>query len=294
VAVAPTIAEAAGILATAAMAVAQVEAERDDLRALVAELEARPSGVARLWADDFLGDWQRRWGVGSAPMLSRMAVQPDGSVKLACPPNTSQIMGWHAAPIPMGDHVRLAYTKTVPAGFWANPGQGGMKDPGLAGGLLRPLSSNVGSGGKRWNADVEVDAAHLEDADTFSFRVIESDSRNAHAYIYAQSPTGGASAKSYWGATIASNGKARPHDGDTRFELEVAMNTPGRPDGLASLSVDGTEVVHREDICWRSAKRPTLRVSQIFGAFMFGGGDADGPDVATWVRFSDFELEVFG
>jgi hypothetical protein len=294
VAVAPTIAEAAGILATAATAVAQVEAERDDLRALVAELQARPAGITRLWADDFLGDWRSRWGVGSAPMLSRMAVQPDGSVKLACPPNTSQIMGWHAAPIPMGDHVRLAYTKTVPAGFWANPGQGGMKSPGLAGSVQRPVSNRVGAGGQRWNADVEVDRAHLADADTCSFRVIESDSRQAHAYVYAQSPVGDPSAKSYWGQELVSNGRARPHDGDTRYELEWAMNTPGRPDGLAALSVDGTEVVHREDICWRSAKRPTLRVSQIFGAFMFGGGDADGPDVATWVSFKDFELEVLG
>lgn len=270
--------------------VAQRDAAIDELAATLATASSEP------WEDDFTGDWKTRWGVGAAPNLKNMLVQADGSLKVTCPAKTAQVMGWHAQPsVAWGDHMRGGYTWRIPAGWrWKNSaGKGGGKLPGWGANRRYPVHSQVGTGGDRWNGLTAVDRAHLHLTDSASLRLIWSASGLLHAYIYAQAPVGPINdSVSYYGATLVGNGAAKPHEGNNVIAWETAMNTPGHADGAVVLTLDGVELVNRDDITWRSTTQPLVHPTQLLGTFQFGGGDAEAPDTATTVGLDEFWLEA--
>jgi hypothetical protein len=68
----------------------------------------------------------------------------------------------------------------------------------------------------------------------------------------------------------------------------VVLNTPGRNNGLVSVSVNGTEC-HYERMTWRST--PEVVVSSVFFSTFYGGSKPDFACPAdTCIRFKEFHV----
>lgn len=269
---------------------ARAQALEDELTVTLAtlvELKA-DQGSAERWADDFAGDWRTRWNVGSANGQDHAEPTPDG-LKVNIPKGALGVMGFHASPFGPAQHVILRAQVTFGSTFrFLNGG----KLFGLGASLSWPNGPRICAGGKRWNDTVEVTKSNLGDADSCSVKILHERDGRASLYLYAVSPVGPSSTRSYYGKTIPGTTAAKfDLTATNTLELEVAMNTPGVADGIASLRLNDVQVARSTSVQWRSAKRPHLSWSQILGNFQFGGGSADAATADMEIVYSGFSVE---
>jgi hypothetical protein len=73
------------------------------------------------------------------------------------------------------------------------------------------------------------------------------------------------------------------------LEQEVALNAPGRADGVARVWLDGRDVFAIDTLTFRTV--PTLHIEGVFFSTFFGGHDASwAPPADTHVDFADFAV----
>lgn len=186
---------------------------------------------------------------------------------------------------------------------WTNSGGGGGgKLPGLAGKLTGGstadnLDTKVGSGGRRWNGSNEVYRSNLADADGFSARLLWLKDGGLASYVYAQYPLGPPSSTSYFGATTrcktsigSSENKFFQKGTWNTVEQRVRMNTPGVRNGILQVWMNGTLCIDLRDVMWRSSKRTTLKITQMYMTWYYGGGSTDAPSNDSYVFIDDAVL----
>jgi len=252
--------------------------------------------------------WQTLHGVGTFQGSSNTAVGsyggPGRSLRGTAPASSTQGFGYHGDLGRMGvgarDEVYFRYRVYFPGSYvWQNSsGRGGGKLPGLAG-KDGGDEKRVGSGGQRWNDSTEVSRSNLADADEWSARLLWGKDRSVATYLYAQSPLGPQSSKSYFGHVEYC--RTRPGDNTAprvllkgsawnTVELHVRMNTPGSSNGVMQLWINGYLCVDRRDVQFRSAKRPYLRITQQYVTWYYGGPSTDAPNANSWLLFDDAVL----
>jgi hypothetical protein len=185
---------------------------------------------------------------------------------------------------------------------WTNTsGRGGGKLPGLAGkstggNMTNHLDKRVGSGGQRWNGTTEVDRYHLADADGWSARLLWEKDGALSSYVYAVSPVGASSSKSYYGYVQrckipgTNTAKLFTKGAWNTVELHVKMNTPGYSNGILQVWMNGVMCIDQRNIQYRSSKRTTLGITQQYVAWTYGGPTSDAPSNDSWIYFDDAVL----
>jgi hypothetical protein len=323
VAVAPTIAEAAGILAEAATAVAQIEDERDQLfsqgvtdeasiAALTAERDALQAKLDLLdpdvpyWSDDFAGSWLTRWNVGDRNGLDKVAPTADGKgLHVDCAKGSLGIFGAHASPFLPCEHAIVRFALTMDDDWdWALTAG---KSCGLGGTLHVPNRWSPGAGGKRWEHGLDTGAklitassetdANLKRATGFMVKALFGKYETAHLYIYGPGHVGTKSSSSYFGQTIPGTTAAkldmRP-GAKQHLEIETRLNTPGKADGYVGLKLQDVLVAKTAAGNLRSELHPDLKITQALLNHQFGGGPADAPTRDTGLTISDVSVERLG
>jgi hypothetical protein len=322
VAVAPTIAEAAGILATAATAVAQIEDERDQLlsqgvtdeasiAALTAERDALQAKLDLLdpdvpyWSDDFAGSWLTRWNVGDRNGLDKVAPTADGKgLHVDCVKGSLGIFGAHASPFLPCEHAIVRFALTMDDDWdWAETAG---KTCGLGGTLYVPNRWSTGAGGLRWEHGPDTNAKlitassetdpNLKRATGFAVKATFGKYETMHLYSYGAGMVGSKSSSSYFGKTIAGSTAAKLQRNGVKnhVSLEIRLNTPGKADGLEVLTLHDTQVAKTTTANLRSELHPDLKITQALLNFQFGGGPADAPTRDTGVTISDVSVERLG
>jgi hypothetical protein len=256
-------------------------------------------------------DWPSRHGVGSFRDVDNTTIGDFGiegagrSLRARTPRGSRQGFGYHAsferAGIGAQDDVHYRYRVYFPDDYvWRNAsGGGGGKLPGLAGKAFGGDEEKVGAGGQRWNGRTEVGRSNLADADGWSARVLWNKDRTVATYLYAQWPVGPSSPRSWFGHSQTC--RADPHDGESTelqlragswntIELRVRLNTPGQRDGTLQLWLNGHECVDRDDVEYRSATRPDLRITEQYVTWFYGGPTRDAPDRDSTIHFDDAVL----
>ena len=102
--------------------------------------------------------------------------------------------------------------------------------------------------------------------------------------LYAYLPT-----SQTWGTSLGA-GTFHFHPGRWHcLEQEIALNTPGRADGVARVWLDDRPVLATNGLTFRSVA--TLRIEGVFFSTFFGGHDASwAPPADTTADFADFAL----
>ena len=92
-----------------------------------------------------------------------------------------------------------------------------------------------------------------------------------------------------WGTSLG-RGSFRFRPGSWQcLEQELALNTPGRADGVVRVWLDGRPVFAQEGLVFRTVA--TLRIEGVFFSTFFGGSDASWASTAdTHVDFGDFAV----
>jgi hypothetical protein len=252
--------------------------------------------------------WQTLHGVGSFNSSGNTSVGsyggPGRSLKATAPAGSTQGFGYMGGFDRMGiggrDEVYYRYRVYFPSSYvWTNSsGRGGGKLPGLAG-KDGGDERRVGAGGQRWNDSTEVSRSNLSYSDEWSARVMWGKDRSAATYLYAQSPLGPQSSKSYFGHVEYC--RTRPNDNTSSrvlfkagawntVELRVKMNTPGSNNGIMQLWLNGYLCVDHRDVQYRSARRPYLRTTQQYVTWYYGGPSTDAPNKTSWLLLDDAVL----
>lgn len=169
------------------------------------------------------------------------------------------------------DEATLSYSLFLPAGF--NFVKGG-KLPGLYGGT-QTSGGNQGDGG-------------------FSTRFMWRKGGGGELYLYAaQPPSGPDVIQTGKGFSIGRDTFTFPTGAWSALQQHVKLNTPGKPDGVLQVSINGKVVINRSDIMYRTD--PSLHIEGLFFSTFFGGDDA------TWASptaqesyFADFKLAMGG
>lgn len=257
-----------------------VTAERDSLKAKLAELMV-PNALR------FDGAWQTRWGYAGGD-LSRTRVVNDsirGPVLEAWIPANQQmgfgfygdldVIGWGAA-----DEFTFDYDIYFPSNYqWTNPstGKGGGKMPGIAGAVKGKGTSVIGNGG---------DYSPYG----WSMRPLWHIDRTIQPYLYVWNPrptTG-------YGWAIpgrlqdASAVKLKIKDGWNTVRIRVKMNTPGISDGVLQMWLNGVLGLTHTGIGYRAPDRADLHVSHLYPGWFAGGGAADYPTVQNITRHDNY------
>jgi hypothetical protein len=77
----------------------------------------------------------------------------------------------------------------------------------------------------------------------------------------------------------------------TDLEERVTLNTPGQRNGILAIKVNGEEVIRYDNIVFRIADYPNMRVDGMDVETFFGGGSPDWATPTTQiVKFRDFVL----
>lgn len=187
---------------------------------------------------------------------------PRGSTSpsdLGAPGGGAQFLG--IGPGPPADHLFLRYRVRFAPGF---PFVKGGKLPGLYGGR-------------------RISGGRIPDGtDGFSTRFMWRAGGAGEVYAYLPSST-------TWGTSLG-RGSFQFEPGRWHcLEQEVALNTPGRSDGIIRVWLDGRPVFATSDLLFRTA--PALRIEGIFFSTFFGGHDASwAPPADTHADFADFAL----
>jgi hypothetical protein len=305
-ALASTIAEAAGILATAATAVGQVEDERELLRARVADLEERAPDVGRY---GITPTWRTDWPVTSIELPERTKVVDDperGQVLEVVTP-AGQAKGFGAfAPIAPRDEIRYRMGVYFGPEFeWQNPitKGGGGKIGGLA--LSKPATSALmpkSNGGKRNSNGVQItrkaDIVKQTDA---TLRFLWHAERRFLTYFYlpdlahigatSDARLEGTLDWRCWGWSsplVGLNGPLRPRVGWNDLEPYIRLNDIGQRNGVLEVRLNGELGLRVTDLVYRTS--PDVRISHLFPTWYHGGGEKDYPSVNNRVRLDGFEV----
>jgi len=255
-------------------------------------------------------DWRSLHGVGSFRSADHTATGSWGigaagrSLRAVAPGGETQGFGYHAdlgrAGVGPQDDLYFRYRVYFPRNYvWRNGhGGGGGKLPGLAGKVAGD-EEKVGSGGQRWNGDAEISRTQASSADGWSARLLWQKDGTLATYLYAVSPVGEPSERSWFGHVQTC--RSTPNDGGSAkltlrsggwndVELHVRMNTPGANNGVLQLWLGGHLCVDLRDVQYRSASRPSLRITQQFFTWYYGGPSSDAPDVTSTIYFDDAVL----
>lgn len=260
-------------------------------------------------------DWKARHGVGSfdnagnTSVLSPTTTGTRGkTLSGRTPARTRDGFSYHASFDRAGfgfyDELYFRYRVLFPSWYqWKNGrGGGGGKLPGLAGkstggNTTNLLDKRVGSGGRRYNGTTEVTRSNLGDADGWSARLLWEKDGGLSSYIYAVSPVGPSSEKSYFGYAVrcktsigSSTNKLFSRGAWNTVEMRVRMNTPGVNNGIFQVWMNGSLCIDLKSVQWRSAKRTTLRITQMYTAWFYGGGTSDFPDNDSRIYIDDAVL----
>ena len=175
------------------------------------------------------------------------------------PGGGAQFLG--VGPGPPADHLFLRYRVRFAPDF---PFVKGGKLPGLYGGA-------------------RISGGRIPDrTDGFSTRFMWREGGAGEVYAYLPS-------SKTWGTSLG-RGSFRFLPGRWHcLEQEVALNTPGRADGVVRVWLDGRPVYATETLLFRTV--PTLRIEGLFFSTFFGGHDASwAPPADTYADFADFAL----
>ena len=78
---------------------------------------------------------------------------------------------------------------------------------------------------------------------------------------------------------------------DYVLRQRVTLNTPGRPDGVLEVWVDGRPVLRRDDLLFRDAPGKSWQIDRFFFSTFHGGADASwAPSRDCTVEFDDFRV----
>ena len=126
-----------------------------------------------------------------------------------------------------------------------------------------------------------ISGGHIPDGtDGFSTRFMWRAGGDGEVYAYLPSSV-------TWGTSLG-RGRFRFHPGRWQcLEQELALNTPGRSDGLVRVWLDGRPVYTQEGLIFRTVA--TLRI--VFFSTFFGGNDSSWASTAdTHADFADFAV----
>ncbi|CAL8073922.1 unnamed protein product [Orchesella dallaii] len=185
---------------------------------------------------------------------------------------------WTDHPVP-GDTASFKYSVFFPAGF--NFVKGG-KLPGLYGGRKQCAGGDPA-------------------VDCFSTRVMWRESGKGELYLYAnreaqdpaicQMPNNYCAP--YYGWSLNTGAFTFKTGEWTDIQEVIRMNTPGQRNGLLSIRVNGKEVIRYDNIVFRIADYPNMRIEGMDVDTFFGG---TGTEWATpthqLTKFREFILET--
>lgn len=255
--------------------------------------------AATLWAGDFDGDgdgdWRERFGVVherdepvSGPSVVPAPGRPGEALRITFGEDGSRWgmdvrSSFSALGLPEVEEACLAYDV-----WFADDFQfiGDGKMGGLAGtsGGMEPYEAS--SGGEF-------------DDRSFSVRAMWQEDRGVTMYLYAHHGAGRDLDDPFHGG-FGIHTRFEKADGTEAGVLRtetwhrirhcVTLNTPGEDDGVYELWVDGHRGVVVDDIRFRDADHPDLRINQVMAAFFFGGGTDEYPTRTNVLYTDDWQL----
>jgi hypothetical protein len=280
-----------------------------------------------LWVGTFDdAAWEDLWGFGTFNNKTNLAINTfsgitDGAQGKALrgrTPNGQQNgFGGHANFLNMGpgsgagiaeqEEVYLRYRVNFPSDYvWTNAGGGGHgKLPGLAGKATGGADWAVSGGGKRWNGTTMINRlADLGNADGWSARLLWQKDMGASVYLYAPNKYGVVSGtegtdsfRAFGNATRlktdpynSSSANMKFNTGWNTVEQYIKMNTPGQANGVLKVWMNGNLGLSMDNVMYRSGTRPSLKITQIFWTWFYGGGTSDYPDRDSYIYFDDVVL----
>lgn len=221
---------------------------------------------AKLWEDDFSGDWLSRWPLRWAERnaLHRTSTfERDGETWLRVTYPEGQVGRGFKFMTDFGPQqsMYLEYKVRFAEDFdWVLGG----KLPGFAGGQVKPGVKPDGTDG--WLS-----------------RLMWLEGGAGIAYVYHPEMPG------KWGENIRFDGGPFRRGVTHTIGLELVMNTPSQPDGVLRAWLDSTLVVERTDMRWRDI--PGLAIDGFVFSTFFGGGTPEwAPAKEEHVDFGDFKL----
>jgi hypothetical protein len=257
--------------------------------------------------------WRRAHGAGSFESADNIRIEsaPRGgsgrSLRGAARGGASEGFQYHADFVRAGlrPQTELFYRYRVffPRDYvWQNAsGGGGGKLPGLAGKAEGGAEPKVGAGGQRWNGSTEITRDELADMDGFSARMLWQKDGGLSSYLYLPDPNhlGVKSRKSWFGWSVRC--KADPTDPDSSnmlfdkgawntVEQHVRLNTPGVANGLLEVWMNGKLCIKQDDLVYRSARHPEVKITQQYVTWFYGGPTSDYPDRDSVIYFDDAVL----
>ncbi|MDR1284446.1 MAG: polysaccharide lyase [Opitutaceae bacterium] len=168
------------------------------------------------------------------------------------------------APLPATDEATAEYRVRVEPGFdWTRGG----KLPGLAGG-------SGATGGR-------------PSPDGFSARYMWHPEGGLILYLYHSGQKG----RYGDGLRLGRAGTLRPDQWHT-LRQRIRLNTPGEPDGILQVWVDGRLALDRHDMRWRLAGHAWQIDHFYFSTFHGGSGTAYQPQRDNHADFDDFSVTV--
>jgi hypothetical protein len=258
-------------------------------------------------------DWKTSHGVGSFGNSANTATGNWGNgtagngLRAVTPSGTQKGFNYSANFVPAGvaeqEDLHYRYRVFFPSDYmWQNgSGGGGGKLPGLAGKATGGKDTLVGAGGQRWNGSTEIDAAHLDDMDGFSARMLWQKDGGLSSYLYLPDPNhlGSRSSKSYFG--WSNRCKTDPYNSGSSnmmfnkgawntVEQHVRLNTPGVANGVLEVWMNGKLCIKLTNLIYRSAKHPEVKITQQYVTWFYGGPTSDYPTRDSYVYFDDAVL----
>ena len=249
----------------AAIARDKWEADKTGAGSAILQAEVSQDGTpAKLWEDDFSGNWRDRWPLKWSDTDNRLEYfERDGETWIrVIYPEGGVGKGFKAA-TNLGSHesVYLEYKVRFAEDFDFVLGG---KLPGLAGGSLTSGQKPTGEDG--WLG-----------------RIMWREGGEGVAYVYHPDMPG------KWGENISLGNFWFQKGVIHTIGLEVVMNTPGQNDGSIRAWLDGVLVVERTDMRFRDI--PELAIDSLAFSTFFGGNTAAwAPDKDETAEFGDLKI----
>lgn len=154
----------------------------------------------------------------------------------------------------------------------------GGKLPGLTG-SRNPVTTTPPTGGIKPG-----------ECDGFSARYMWKSNGIAETYLYSPAQPGNYGEDLLWQNP---NGTPVQFIPDRWYVItqRLVMNTPGQPDGILEIWLDGVKVQRKTNVFYRGAACPTMGVNQFYFSTIFGGSDSSWAAVKDeYVYFDDFVI----
>jgi len=148
-----------------------------------------------------------------------------------------------------------------------------------------PEAFNFVKGGKLpgFYGGSQISGGHIPDGTNgFSTRFMWRSDGQGEVYAYLPSST-------RFGTSLGRGSWSFARGKWQCIEQELALNTPGQPNGFVHVWLDGQPVFQDEQLLFRTAG--SLRVEGVFFSTFFGGGDASfAPPADTYADFAAFAV----